>query len=40
MMIKDLENLLKDYLNEKKFDVYLSADFLEAKEILSFLFLI
>ena len=34
---KRLRELLKDYLTEKKFDVYLSADFLEAKEILSFL---
>ncbi len=30
-----LRELLKDYLNEKKFEVYLSDDFLSAKEILT-----
>ena len=30
-----LRELLKDYLNEKKFEVYLSDDFLAAKEILT-----
>ena len=34
---KRLRELLKDYLNEKNFQIYLSEDFLEAKEILSFL---
>ena len=33
---KRLRELLKDYLSEKKFEIYLSEDFLEAKEILSF----
>tara|TARA_Y100000768_G_C23955313_1_gene672444 strand:- start:1059 stop:1739 length:681 start_codon:yes stop_codon:yes gene_type:complete len=33
---KRLRELLKDYLSEKKFDVYLCQDFLEAKEVLSF----
>ena len=32
-----LRILLKDYLAEKKFDVYLCEDFIEAKEILSFI---
>ena len=32
-----LRVLLKDYLSRKKFDIYLSEDFLEAKEILAFL---
>jgi len=31
-----LRNLLKDYLNEKNFEVYTSVDFNEAKEILNF----
>ena len=35
---KRLRELLKDYLSEKNFDVYLSEDFIEAKEILSFVF--
>ncbi len=34
---KRLRELLKDYLSEKKFEVYLCQDFLEAKEILSFI---
>ena len=33
-----MRELLKDYLSEKNFDVYLSEDFIEAKEILSFVF--
>ena len=33
-----LRELLKDYLEEKKFEVYLCEDFLEAKDILSFVF--
>ena len=33
-----LRELLKDYLSEKNLDVYLSEDFVEAKEILSFIF--
>ena len=33
-----LRELLKDFLEEKKFNVYLCEDFLEAKEILSFIF--
>ena len=33
---KRLRFLLRDYLNEKKFNVYTSEDFLEAKEILDF----
>ena len=32
-----LRKLLRDYLIEKKFDVYLCEDFLEAKEILSYI---
>ena len=32
-----LRKLLRDYLTEKKFDVYLCEDFLEAKEILSYI---
>ncbi len=32
---KRLRELLKDYLTEKKFEVYSSEDFLEAKEIIS-----
>ena len=32
-----LRVLLKDYLSRKKFDIYLSEDFLEAREILAFL---
>ncbi len=35
---KRLRELLKDYLNEKDFNIFLSEDFLEAKEILSFIF--
>ena len=35
---KRLRELLGDYLYEKKFEVYLCEDFLEAKEILSFVF--
>ena len=34
---KRLRELLKDYLSDKKFEVYLCEDFLEAKEILSFI---
>ena len=34
---KRLRELLRDYLNEKKFEIYLCADYLEAKEILSFI---
>ena len=34
---KRLRELLKDYLKEKKYEVYLCKDFLDAKEILSFL---
>ena len=33
---KRLRELLKDYLTEKKFEIYLCEDFIEAKEILSF----
>ena len=33
---KRLRELLKDYLNEKNFQVFTSADFDEAKEILEF----
>ena len=32
-----LRELLKDYLSEKNFKVYISEDFIEAKEILNFL---
>ena len=32
---KRLRELLKDYLSEKKFEVYLCEDFIEAKEILN-----
>ena len=32
---KRLRELLKDYLTEKKFEVYSCEDFLEAKEIIS-----
>ena len=32
-----LRKLLRDYLTEKKFEVYLCEDFLEAKEILSYI---
>ena len=35
---KRLRELLKDYLSDKKFEIYLCEDFLEAKEILSFIF--
>ena len=35
---KRLRELLKDYLTEKKFVVFTCEDFLEAKDILSFLF--
>ena len=35
---KRLRELLKDYLTEKKFAVFTCEDFLEAKDILSFLF--
>ncbi len=35
---KRLRNLLKNYLEEKKFEVYLCEDFIEAKEILTFIF--
>ena len=35
---KRLRELLKDYLTEKKFEIFLCEDFLEAKEILSFIF--
>ena len=31
-----LRGLLKDYLNEKNFQVFTSEDFIEAKEILEF----
>ncbi len=34
---KRLRELLKNYLNEKNFNIYLSGDFNEAKEILSFI---
>ena len=34
---KRLRELLKDYLSEKKINVYLSEDYLEAKYILSFI---
>ncbi len=34
---KRLRELLKDFLTEKKFQIYLSEDFAEAKEILSYL---
>ncbi len=34
---KRLRELLKDYLREKEFEIYLCEDFLEAKEILSFI---
>ena len=33
---KRLRELLKDYLSEKNFQIYLCEDYLEAKEILSF----
>ena len=33
---KRLRELLKDYLSEKNFEVHLSEDFLEAKDILSY----
>ena len=33
---KRLRELLRDYLTEKKFEIYLCEDFIEAKEILSF----
>ena len=33
---KRLRELLKDYLDEKNYQIYLCEDFLEAKEILSF----
>ena len=34
---KRLRELLKDYLSEKKFDVYLCEDFIEAKNfVISF----
>ena len=35
---KRLGDLLKDYLSEKNLQVYLSEDFIEAKDILSFVF--
>ena len=35
---KRLRELLKDYLKEKNFEIYQSEDYLEAKEILSFVF--
>ena len=35
---KRLRELLKDYLSEKKFEVYLCEDFIEAKEILNIFF--
>ncbi len=35
---KRLRELLKDYLSEKKFEIYLCEDFIEAKEILTFIF--
>ena len=34
---KRLRELLKDYLDEKNYQIYLCEDFLEAKEILSFI---
>ncbi len=34
---KRLRELLKDYLEDKKFEVYLCEDFIDAKEILSFI---
>ena len=34
---KRLRELIKDYLNDKNLDVYLCEDFLEAKEIISFI---
>ena len=34
---KRLRELLKDYLEDKRFDIYLCEDFIEAKEILSFI---
>ena len=34
---KRLRELLKDYLTEKKFEIYLCEDFIEAKNILSFI---
>ena len=40
MMIKDLRELLKDYLNEKNFQVFTSVViFDEAKEILQGIFI-
>ena len=33
---KRLRELLKDYFTDKNLDIYLSQDFNEAKEILSF----
>ena len=35
---KRLRELLKDYLSEKEFEIYLCEDLLEAKEILTFIF--
>ena len=35
-----LRDLLKDYLTEKKLDIFTCEDFLEAKEVLNFLYLI
>ena len=35
---KRLRYLLKDYLSEKKLKIYLCEDFIEAKEILNFIF--
>ena len=35
---KRLRELLKDYLSERNFQVFLCEDYLEAKEILSFIF--
>ena len=34
---KRLRELIKDYLNDKNLDVYLCEDFLEAKEIISYI---
>ena len=38
ILFVDDDQRLKDYLEEKKFEVYLCEDFLEAKEILTFIF--
>ena len=35
---KRLRYLLKDYLSEKKLKIFLCEDFIEAKEILTFIF--